>query len=163
MPSPTVVTRRIGVAVAVLIGAALVTLSLPFSPVRAVIVSGTSMQPGMQPGDLVIAVQRGDYRRDDIVVFRVPDEQAGAGNLVIHRIVGGESRNGYWVRGDNREGRDPWRPTEADIVGEAALLVPRIGLAPTYLRTSAGLAMLAALVTMATFFGTGRRPDRVAP
>lgn len=156
MRSSVVAARRIVVTLAVATGAGLVAVSLPFSPVRAVIVSGTSMEPKMKSGDVVLAVGRNAYRRDDVIVFRVPNGGAGAGKLVIHRVVGGNGRDGYWMQGDNREGRDPWRPTADDVVGTAALHIPRVGLAPFYLRTAAGMALLAALVSVATFLSLSR-------
>ena len=46
------------------------------------IVSGTSMLPTLQEGDLVMARERPQYEVGDIVLFEVD------GGRVIHRIVG---------------------------------------------------------------------------
>jgi signal peptidase I len=112
-----------------------------------VIVSGNSMDPKLHAGDLVLTVRRGSYNVGDVVAYRIPEGQPGAGVLVIHRIVGGSERSGYIMQGDNRAGRDPWRPRRRDIVGAEGVSVPRLGLALVYLRTPLGLAALAGIVT----------------
>ena len=112
-----------------------------------VIVSGNSMEPTLHAGDVVLTVRRGRYDVGDVVAYRIPEGEPGAGVLVIHRIVGGSARSGYILQGDNRAGRDPWRPRRGDIVGAEGLSVPRLGLALVYLRTPLGLAALAGIVT----------------
>ena len=153
------VLRRTRVAAAVLAVAAFVALQLPWSPIRTVVVTGPSMQPTMDGGDIAVTVRRATYRAGDVVAFRIAAGDPGAGKLVIHRIVGGDGTNGYVMRGDNREGVDPWRPRRGDVVGEAALLVPRLGLLPALLRTPLGLATFAALVTI-TAIGFRRRNEQ---
>jgi signal peptidase len=112
-----------------------------------VIVSGNSMDPTLHGGDLVLTVRRDSYNVGDVVAYRIPEGQSGAGVLVIHRIVGGSASSGYIMQGDNRAGRDPWRPRPRDVVGAQGLSVPRLGLALVYLRTPLGLAFLAGIVT----------------
>src|SRR5688572_19635960 len=51
-----------------------------------VIVSGNSMDPTLHAGDLVLTVRRGSYNVGDVVAYRIPEGQPGAGVLVIHRI-----------------------------------------------------------------------------
>jgi signal peptidase I len=82
-----------------------------------VIVSGNSMEPTLHGGDLVLTVRRSSYDVGDVVAYRIPEGQPGAGVLVIHRIVGGSASSGYIMQGDNRAGRDPWRPRPRDVVG----------------------------------------------
>jgi signal peptidase len=112
-----------------------------------VIVSGNSMDPKLHAGDLVLTVRRSSYKVGDVVAYRIPEGQPGAGVLVIHRIVGGSASAGYIMQGDNRAGRDPWRPRPRDVVGAEGVSVPRLGLALVYLRTPLGLASLAGIVT----------------
>lgn len=112
-----------------------------------VIVSGQSMEPALHAGDLVITVRHGTYEVGDVVAYRIPGGQPGAGVLVIHRIVGGSASAGYITQGDNREGRDPWRPRPHDVVGAETVRVPWLGLALAYLRAPLGLAAIAGLVT----------------
>jgi len=143
-------------AAAALVVAVLVGLQLPQSPVRSIVVSGPSMRPTLESGDMVVTVRRASYRPGQVVAFRIPHTEPGAGKLVIHRIVGGDGARGFVMRGDNREGIDPWRPRSADVVGEATLVVPKLGLLPALLRTPFGLAALAALITVVSI-GFGQR------
>jgi signal peptidase len=123
-------------------------------PADYVIVSGTSMHPGYTSGDVVVVRERDTYRTGDVVSYRIPAGEVGAGTRVIHRIVGG-SASGYVVRGDNRTAVDPWRPTESDIVGSAWLYVPRAGLVILLLRSPFFLAALAAALVAVAVLARG--------
>lgn len=109
-----------------------------------VLVEGRSMEPRYRTGDLVIAAPATEYRIGDIVVFRVPRGQPGAGGLVIHRIVD-RAGDAFVVRGDANGWTDQWRPTAADILGRAEGLVPAVGRLLVVLRQPALLAAFAAL------------------
>lgn len=87
-------------------------------PMAYVRVSGTSMEPGLHTGDLVAVRRRDAYQLGDVVAYRVPDGQFGERNVVIHRLVGGDGRNGWVTLGDNRDLVDPWSPRDSDVVGE---------------------------------------------
>jgi len=110
-----------------------------------VIVSGRSMQPTIHSGDLVIATRNARYERGDVVAFRVPEGEPGAGATVIHRVVGGNGEDGYEVKGDNRELNDQWRPTDAEVQGRMLFLVPKAGALIAFLRAPLGIALVAAL------------------
>jgi signal peptidase len=127
-------------------------------PATYVIVSGESMEPSLANGDLVVALKRSSYRIGDVVAYRIPEGQAGAGALVIHRITGGSARTGYVLQGDNRTGKDVWRPKPEHIVGDMRVRLPRAGVPLTFVRTPLGMAVFAAV--MAFFFistGSGSR------
>jgi signal peptidase len=124
-----------------------------------VIVSGKSMEPTLADGDVVFARRQSSYRIGDIVAYRVPKGEAGAGAMVIHRIVGGSAESGYWTKGDNRDGRDAWRPKPHDVVGSVWLTIPRAGAAFAFLRAPLVLAGLAGLAAF-LFVSAGRRPER---
>ena len=126
-------------------------------PVGYVIVSGRSMEPLLHTHDLALVLRRGSYREGDVVAFRVPQGDPAAGSVVIHRIVGGSSRDGYVTQGDNRDGRDPWRPGSEDVVGRMALHVPQLGRIPAFLASPLGMALAAAL---ACFLFVARTPKR---
>lgn len=123
-----------------------------------VIVSGQSMEPALHAGDLVLTIPERTYDVGDVVAYRIPEGEPGAGVLVIHRIIGGSASAGYITQGDNRDGRDPWRPRPRDVVGAKAVSVPRLGLALAYARTPLGLAVLAGIVTGLLVLG-GSTPD----
>lgn len=140
-------------------------------PATYVWVSGVSMEPTLETGDLVIVRRADAYARGDIVAFKVPEGQPGAGSLVIHRIVGGSAADGYVTRGDNKRGDDPWRPAGDDLVGSAWLVAPGAGHVVTWLRDPMIFAPLAAALTVVGVLlargGSGGSPaaprDHAAP
>ena len=117
-------------------------------PADYVIVSGLSMEPTLRTGDVVFALEQRSYAIGDVIVYRVPAGEPAAGDRVIHRIVGGSDTTGYRVRGDNKDGIDPWRPKNGDILGKARLTVPRVGSWLVLLRTPLGIALVAGLTTL---------------
>jgi signal peptidase len=89
-----------------------------------VMVSGTSMLPRFHSGDLVLVERHSTYHVGEVVAYRVPKGQVGAGYVVIHRIVGGNGQTGWKMRGDNRTAPDLWRPTDHDVLGAKLLRIP---------------------------------------
>ena len=92
-----------------------------------IIIKGTSMEPKFHTGDLAVLRAQDSYRTGDIVAYRIPAGSAGAGHLVIHRIIG-HSHGGYLMQGDNRKTPDSWYPKTTDVLGKFRLLVPLPGI-----------------------------------
>jgi signal peptidase len=114
---------------------------------RLVIVSGHSMEPTYDFGDIVIARDGGRPHVGDAVVFEVPDGTA-KGMLVIHRIIEVDD-DGYFVtQGDNRDTPDQWQLTDDNIVGHPWLSVPKGGQAVWFLRQWNVLAVLLGLLVV---------------
>ena len=113
--------------------ALLVTWFLLFRPLALggsatwIVIRGSSMQPVYHTGDLVIVQSASEYRIGDIAAYRVPGDDIGAGMVVIHRLTGGDAVNGFEVTGDNNDAVDPWKPTQADMVGRAWVAIPGLG------------------------------------
>jgi signal peptidase I len=89
-----------------------------------VIVSGTSMLPRLHTGDLVLVEHQSGYHVGEVVAYRVPRHEIGAGHVVIHRIVGGNGTTGWTMKGDNRTAPDLWYPTNHDVMGAKELRIP---------------------------------------
>src|SRR5947199_157941 len=89
-----------------------------------VLVSGTSMLPRFHTGDLVLVEHQASYHLGEVVAYRVPKGQVGGGYVVIHRIIGGNGRTGWRMKGDNRTAPDLWHPTDHDMVGSKLLRIP---------------------------------------
>ncbi len=85
---------------------------------------GDSMVPTLHDGDLVVAEHQSTYGLGEIVVYRVPTGQPGAGAVVIARIVGGTTSTGFVTRGDGSVVSDPVHPKASDILGRVRLHVP---------------------------------------
>ena len=94
------------------------------------VVNGHSMEPTYHTGDLVVTLRLPSYHFGDIISFKVPDGQPGAGGRVIHRIFNADQVNGqtvYTTKGDNNPSVDPWHPGNADVLGKALFSIPSIG------------------------------------
>jgi signal peptidase I len=89
-----------------------------------VLVSGTSMLPRLHTGDLVLVERQTSYHVGEVVAYRVPKGQVGAGYVVIHRIIGGNCRTGWRMKGDNRTAPDRWSPTDRNVIGAKLLRIP---------------------------------------
>jgi signal peptidase I len=125
-----------------------------------VLVSGKSMLPRYHTGDLVLVERQPSYHVGQLIAYRVPKGDPMAGAQVIHRIVGGDARNGFIVRGDNRTAPDVWRPKPRDIVGAKALRIPNAVLILQFFRTPLFLALLAAcFVFVQVLVGRGGEPE----
>jgi signal peptidase len=88
------------------------------------LVSGTSMLPHFHTGDLVLVEHQSNYHVGEVVAYRVPNGEIGAGHVVIHRIIGGDGETGWKLQGDNRTAPDLWSPTNHDVVGAKQLRIP---------------------------------------
>jgi signal peptidase I len=113
-------------------------------PTAVVVVSGTSMQPSLHTGDVVLVHRRPSYRVGDVIAYRVPKGDVGAGSVIIHRITGGSAATGFVVRGDNRSTVDQWRPRPADVMGARWADLPTSDSRLTWLRTPIAFGVLAA-------------------
>ncbi|HEY5695109.1 MAG TPA: signal peptidase I [Gaiellaceae bacterium] len=111
-----------------------------------VLVSGTSMLPRLHTGDLVLVERRSGYHVGEVVAYRVPKGEIGAGHVVIHRIIGGNGATGWRMKGDNRTAPDLWHPTNRDVIGAKQLRIPdawfvlRLFHMPVLLALFAGVA-----------------------
>ena len=112
-------------------------------PAGYVMVNGVSMLPTYQGGDLVIVKKHDHYRRGDIVAYRIPEGDVGAGIIVIHRIIGGSAAEGFELLGDNNAESDDWRPKPRDIVGKEWLHVPNLAKLLAFLHAPVPLASIA--------------------
>jgi signal peptidase I len=123
-----------------------------------VMVRGASMQPTYHSGDLVVVRRATSYAIGDIVAYRVPAGDVGAGLTVIHRIVGGNESSGFVTRGDDNATPDDWRPSGRDIVGRAWFVLHHAGTALGFLHDPLALASLGAGVTVALILN--RQPKK---
>ena len=94
-------------------------------PVAFVGVDGHSMDGTYVDGDLIVARRQPSYEIGDIVTYRVPKGEFGAGAHVIHRIVGGDGESGFVTQGDNRAQVDPWLPRASDVIGKSWVRIPQ--------------------------------------
>jgi signal peptidase I len=111
-------------------------------------VRGTSMLPTLKTGDFVLAEAQSSYEVRDLVVYRVPRGQIGAGDDLIHRIVAGNATIGFTLKGDNNPAPDPWIVPRNDILGKETLAIPGLGNSLLVIRSPLFAGLIAALVAM---------------
>jgi signal peptidase I len=109
-----------------------------------VLVSGKSMLPRYHTGDLVLVERQSSYHVGQLIAYRVPKGDPMAGAQVIHRIIGGDAKHGFIVKGDNRTAQDVWHPKPGDIVGAKELRIPNAVFILQFLRSPIFLGLLAA-------------------
>lgn len=171
LPVPRVTARRgllrraLNIAATLLTVAALAawfTLLRPTTmggPAQYVVIHGNSMYPTYLEGDLIVTHRLSNYHVGEVIAYSVPRGEFGAGHIVIHRIVGGDTVHGLTMKGDNNPSADPWHPTFGDVVGATWVRVPRLGRALVAIHQPLVLAGIAAVLMMA---GLIRREVRMA-
>jgi signal peptidase I len=117
-------------------------------PTGYAVVNGSSMEPRLERGDLVLVRAHDSYGVGDVVLYE--DHESGA--RVLHRIVA--VRGGHFVtKGDNNDFRDPVRPAPDDVLGELWVSVPGAGGAVTWLKQPVHLAILLVVLAFLGFSG----------
>jgi signal peptidase I len=133
-----------------------------------VIVGGRSMLPTLHGGDLVMVKRQPVYKVGDIVAYHIPDG-VFRGRRIIHRIVGGDSQQGFILRGDNNHDDDLWHPRPHNIDGKLWKRLPAAGRLVALARTPGILAAVVGGFVFAFAMTWERRskdggdqPDRAA-
>jgi signal peptidase I len=132
-------------------------------PSTLIVIRGSSMVPTYANGDLVLTRADAPYGPGDIVAYRVPADEIGAGHVVIHRITGGDADAGFVLQGDGNDAPDPWHPGAADVLGKAWISVPLVGSVLSWAAQPLVAASLASALVVAVFVmrETGPRPTPV--
>ena len=113
-------------------------------PVTPVLVRGTSMEPGLAAGDLVL-LRRAPPEPGAVLGAHVGREP-GTGALVVHRAVARDAL-GWITHGDNLDDPDPWRIPDEQVVGRLWLRLPHAGTLALRLREPTVLGALAGGLT----------------
>ena len=124
-------------------------------------VSGESMEPGLHTGDLVAVRREKTYGVGDVIAYRIPKSDPGAGAVVIHRVTGGDGDAGYITQGDNRDSADRWRPTDDDVLGGRWFLVPGAAQTVSVLQDPFRLASLLGVLAGMLVYTAKPRQRRV--
>lgn len=146
--------RVIGAAAAAVAAAACAALWIFLGPTQAgggtsyAVVVGSSMEPQLQRGDLVLVRRSEAYRPGDVVLY----DSRELGAKVLHRIVRVEGSR-FVLKGDNNDFIDPERPGGDRIVGKLWVAVPAVGRLTGWLREPRHAALLVGLVTLLALGG----------
>jgi signal peptidase len=118
-------------------------------------VTGSSMEPELHQGDLVMLRSASAYRVGDVVGYHDPN----VNRLVLHRIIA-EDEAGFTLQGDNNDFLDPVRPRPTEIVGRLWTSVPEAGSVVGRFRHPGSAAVLVgALALLPAGPRRRRRPD----
>jgi signal peptidase I len=118
-----------------LVGYVFITVMLTFSVLsfagitKARIVLTESMQPTIDPGDIVLSLnpERLPPKVGDIVTYTARRYDGTAVASFTHRVMSGDAQSGFVMKGDNNPAPDTQKPTLADISGVVFYTIPLIG------------------------------------
>lgn len=119
-------------------------------PVSFAVPDGTSMEPRLQRGELVILRASGDYEVGDVAAYRGKT----LGRIVLHRIVATDGDR-YIFKGDNNDWRDPERVPEQALIGKQWLAIPAGGVHALLIEDPRRMALVVALVGFVAAGGLG--------
>lgn len=115
--------------------------------------AGTSMEPVLHAGDLVIVREdAAGYQVGDVVAYR----NAEVDQVVLHRIVAVDGPR-FVLKGDANTWLDSYRPAETELLGEMSLRVPGLGGRIGAVRSPWGMSAIVSVAALATFGGRRRR------
>ena len=126
-------------------------------PLTYAVIHGTSMEPRLHQGDLVLLRPAGGYDPGQVVGYHDPLLK----RLVLHRIVGNDGTR-FITKGDNNNFRDQTTPEPGQVVGRLWLRIPHAGGLISAIHSPIPAALLLGFVALAPF-GESRRRRRHEP
>ena len=97
--------------------------------VKARIVLTGSMAPAISTGDIIITtpITRKAPMVGAVIAYDAKRFNGEKVAIFSHRIVGGDIKSGFIVKGDANKSPDPQKPTGQDILGVVIFVIPVIG------------------------------------
>lgn len=116
-------------------GYVLLTVMLTFSILsfagiaKARIVLTESMVPAINPGDIVLSLnpERLPPKIGDVATYTARRFDGSEVASFTHRIISGDAKNGFVMKGDNNPAPDTQKPGLGDITGVVFYTIPFIG------------------------------------
>ena len=98
--------------------------------VKARVVLTNSMEPTINPGDIVITANSNRVvpQIGSIIAYQARQFNGTPVGVFTHRIIGGNALDGWMMKGDNNPSPDIQKPKGADILGTVILTIPKLGL-----------------------------------
>jgi len=103
---------------------------LSFSGVaKARIVLTGSMKPAINPGDIIITtpISNKTPKVGDVIAYQARRFNGQAVAVFSHRIIGGNIKSGFVVKGDANKTPDNQKPVPKDILGVVIFTIPFLG------------------------------------
>ena len=128
---------------------------------KPMVVTTGSMQPAINPGDIVMTAPPEDDVRLDVGTVITFEDPARPGELITHRVEGVNPDGTYVTRGDANSSADSYEVSAEELEGVGRLLVPSVGLPRVWL-DEGRLAVLGGWVaaTVLAVWGALHRPRR---
>ena len=138
-PTPTaaaVVNRFAGIRKAMtLSGYASAIVLLAFSAfsfngdIKARIVMTGSMAPAIHTGDIILTtpISHKTPKKGDVIAYQAKRFNGEKVAVFSHRIMGGDIKNGFIVKGDSNKSPDSQKPKAEDILGVVVMVIPFVG------------------------------------
>jgi signal peptidase len=121
----------VGTVAGYVLAAILVTFSVLSSTgyVKARVVLTGSMQPTINPGDIVITapITRVEPKIDDVAAYQARRFDGAPVGVFTHRIIDGDGAKGWVLKGDNNPTPDIQQPKNNDILGVVIFVIPWLG------------------------------------
>jgi hypothetical protein len=134
--SAAVVNRFAGIRkVMTLSGYASAIVLLAFSAfsfngdIKARIVMTGSMAPAIHTGDIILTtpISHRAPKKGDVIAYQAKRFNGEKVAVFSHRIMGGDIKNGFIVKGDSNKSPDSQKPKAEDILGVVVLVIPYVG------------------------------------
>ncbi len=116
---------------------------------------GTSMEPLLHGGDLVIVRASSTYQVGDVVAYHSHQLD----RVVLHRIVARDDDR-YVFKGDNNTWLDSEHPTEDQLIGKMQVMLPGLGRRLQLFRTPAAISAAVGLGALGVLGGKKRMRSR---
>ena len=131
---------------------ATITMWILFAPLQFggsaayVILSGNSMSPEFELGDLVVTFSKNNYRQGDVVTYQHPEI-----GYVFHRIIDIKADGKFILKGDNNSWTDSYHPSKDEVIGKLWLHIPSLGKTLETLRSPLAFAILSLVFGFSLF------------
>jgi signal peptidase I len=97
--------------------------------IKARIVMTGSMAPAIHTGDVILTtpISHKTPKIGDVIAYQAKRFNGEKVAVFSHRIVGGDIKDGFIVKGDGNKSPDSQKPKAEDILGVVVFIIPFIG------------------------------------
>lgn len=131
---------------------------------KPMVVTTGSMQPAINPGDIVLSAPPEDDVRLDAGTVITFEDPVRPGALITHRIDTVNPDGSYTTRGDANSSADSHEVTTEELTGVGRLLVPAVGLPRLWMDEGRLVIVIGwTVATALAVWGALHRPRRTDP
>jgi len=97
--------------------------------IKARIVMTGSMAPAIHTGDIILTtpISHKTPKKGDVIAYQAKRFNGEKVAVFSHRIMGGDIKSGFIVKGDSNKSPDSQKPKAEDILGVVVLVIPYVG------------------------------------